>query len=71
VNVPPTVPQVNQERERVELQHCLIMSVDSSSEDKRLKVYKERMNLEEKIIGNYEKFGWNVSKPLRSIPIST
>ena len=45
-------------QEKVEVQHRLIMSVDMDMKDKKMKVFKERLALEEKILDNYEKYGW-------------
>ena len=39
------------------------MSVESDPNDKRFKAFKERLALEEKILANYEKFGWDQSRP--------
>jgi len=61
VNAPLEVPEVKEAP--VELLHRLIMSVDSDPNDKRFKAFKERLALEEKILANYEKFGWDQSRP--------
>ena len=39
-------------QEKVEVQHRLIMSVDMDMKDKKMKVFKERLALEEKILDN-------------------